>query len=231
MFRSHVMRRMIFIPILVVLALFAIVGGVSYYFYNNYTYYQTDDAQVTGNIVSVSAPMSGQLSAYTAKVGQTVTAGQVIGTITLPTAVSTTGTTTTTAPRTMDITSPINGTIVQATAVQGQSVNPGLMLAQVTDLSNLTITAYVDENVINNVSQGQKVDVKIDAYSDTTYTGYIQQIVQATAGSFSLLPTQDNASGNFTKVGQRVPVIISLNGNGGKDIIPGMSATAVIHIH
>ncbi len=224
------MRRMIFIPVLVVLAFLAIIGGVGYYIYNNYTYYQTDDAQVTGSIVSVSAPMNGQLSAYTAKVGQTVTAGQVIGTITLPTTASATGTTATT-PKTMDVTSPIDGTIVQATAVQGQNVAPGLTIAQVTNLGNLTITAYVDENTINNVSQGQKVDVKIDAYSGTTYTGHVQQIVQATAGSFSLLPTQDNASGNFTKVGQRVPVIISLDGNGGKDIVPGMSATAVIHIH
>jgi multidrug resistance efflux pump len=220
---------MILIPVLVVLALLAIAGGVGYYLYNNYTYYQTDDAQVTGSIISVSAPMSGQLSAYTAKIGQTVTAGQAIGTITLPTPASTNGTVTT--PKTMDITSPIDGTIVQATAVQGQNVSPGLTIAQVTNLNTLTITAYVDENIINNVSQGQKVDVKIDAYSDTTYTGYVQQIVQATAGSFSLLPTQDNASGNFTKVGQRVPVIISLNGTGGKDIIPGMSATATIHIH
>jgi len=223
------MRRMIFIPVLVVLALLAIAGGVGYYIYNNYTYYKTDDAQVTGSIVSVSTPMSGQLSAYSAKVGQTVTAGQVIGTITSPTTTSATGTTTT--PRTMDITSPIDGTIVQAMAVQGQNVNPGLTVAQVTNLGKLTITAYVDENIINNVSQGQKVDVTIDAYSDTTYTGRVQQIVQATAGSFSLLPTQDNASGNFTKVGQRVPVIISLDGNGGKDIVPGMSATAIIHIH
>ncbi len=229
MFGAITMRRMILIPVLVVLAFLAIAGGVGYYIYNNYTYYQTDDAQVTGSIISVSAPMSGQLSAFNAKIGQAVTAGQVIGTITLPTTTSTNGTAS--EQKTMDITSPINGTIVQATAVQGQNVAPGLTIAQVTNLSNLTITAYVDENIINNVSQGQKVDVKIDAYSDTTYTGYVQQIVQATAGSFSLLPTQDNASGNFTKVGQRVPVIISLNGNGGKDIVPGMSATATIHIH
>lgn len=222
------MRRTIFITILIVLAFFAIGGGVSLYAYNNYTFYQTDDAQVTGSIVSVSAPMSGQLSAYSVKVGQAVTAGQVIGTITLPSAA---GSTTTAAPRTMDVTSPIDGTIVQATAVQGQNVAPGLTIAQVTNLANLSITAYVDENVINNVSPGQKVDIKIDAYSDTTYAGRVQQIVQATAGSFSLLPTQDNASGNFTKVGQRVPVIITLDGNGGKDIVPGMSAVATIHIH
>ncbi len=222
------MRRMILIPTLVTLAFLAILAGVGYYAYNNYTYYQTDDAQVTGSIVSVSAPMSGQLSAYTIKIGQVVTAGQVIGTITLPSAA---GATTAAAPRTMDITSPIDGTVVQATAVQGQNVAPGLTIAQVTNLGNLSITAYVDENVINNVAPGQKVDLKIDAYSDTTYSGHVQQIVQATAGSFSLLPTQDNASGNFTKVGQRIPIIITLDNNGGKDIVPGMSAVAIIHIH
>jgi len=45
------------------------------------------------------------------------------------------------------------------------------------------------------------------------------------------LPTQDNASGNFTKVGQRIPVIISLDGAGGKTLLPGMSASVTIHIH
>jgi multidrug resistance efflux pump len=55
--------------------------------------------------------------------------------------------------------------------------------------------------------------------------------VPATAGSFSLLPTQDNASGNFTKVAQRVPVIISVDGNGGKAILSGMSVEVTIHLH
>jgi multidrug resistance efflux pump len=72
--------------------------------------------------------------------------------------------------------------------------------------------------------------VTVDAYSGTTFTGHIQQIVQATAGSFSLLPTQDNASGNFTKVSQRIPVIVTLDGNG-KDLVPGMSAQTTIHLH
>lgn len=223
------MRRMILVPILVVLALGAILGGIGYYIYNNYMYYQTDDAQVTGNIVSASAPTSGQLTALNVKIGQKVTAGQVIGTVTPAPSASVTPT----QPRvtTVDITSPIDGTVLQTPTVQGQTVSPGLAIAQVTNLGNLTITACVDENAINNVSTGQKVDVKVDAYSDTTFTGHVQQIVQATAGSFSLLPTQDNASGNFTKVGQRVPVIITLDGNGGKALAPGMSAETTIHIH
>jgi multidrug resistance efflux pump len=102
---------------------------------------------------------------------------------------------------------------------------------QVTDLNNINVTAYVDENSISNVKVGQNVDIKVDAYSDTSFTGHVQQIVPAAASEFSLLPTQDNASGNFTKVGQRIPVIITLDGNGGKNIVPGMSVEVTIHIH
>ncbi len=219
------MRRAILIPVLVVLAILAIAGGIGYYIYNNYTFYTTDDAQVNGQIVSVSAPGAGQLTTLSVKQGDKVTAGQTIGTLTI------TGTGANAQSNTLNVTSPIAGTIVQVPAVQGQGVAAGLTVAQVTDLNNINIVAYVDENTINNVSVGQQVDVKVDAYNSTTYTGHVQQIVQATAGSFSLLPTQDNASGNFTKVGQRIPVIVNLNGNGGNDLVPGMSATVTIHLH
>ncbi len=216
------MRRMILVPLLVVLILLAVVSGVGYYIYNNYMYYSTDDSQVTGSIVSVSAPTSGALTSLNVKQNDTVTAGQTIATVTPASATGATP---------VSITSPINGTILATSAVQGQAVAPGLTLLQLTDLSSLTVTAYVDENALNNVKVGQDVDIHVDAYGDTSFTGKVKQIVQATAGSFSLLPVQDNASGNFTKVGQRVPVIISLDGNGGKDILPGMSTEVTIHIH
>jgi multidrug resistance efflux pump len=125
----------------------------------------------------------------------------------------------------------MDGTILQVAAVQGQNVAPGLTLVVLTDLSSVTVTAYVDENAINNVSVGQSVDIHIDAYSDTSFTGHIEQIVQATAGTFSLLPNQDPTSGNFTKVGQRIPVVITLDATAGKAILPGMSAEVTIHIH
>ncbi len=219
------MRRMILVPVLIVLAALAIIGGIGYYIYNGYMYYSTDDAQVNGQIVNISAPGNGQLATLTVKQGDKVTSGQTIGTVTVA------GTGANAQGTTVNITSPINGTIVQVPAVQGQGVAAGLTVAQVTDLNNLNVVAYVDENTINNVSNGQQVDVKIDAFSGTTYTGHVQQIVAATAGSFSLLPTQDNASGNFTKVGQRIPVIVNLNGNGGNYIVPGMSAEVTIHLH
>ncbi len=216
------MRRLIIVPVLIVVALLAILGGIGYYFYNSYMFYSTDDAQVNGQIVNISALAPGQLTTLSVKQGDRVTAGQTVGTVTVAGANG--------QSNTQDITSPIDGTIVQVAAVQGQGVAAGLTVAQVTNLNNLNVVAYVDEGTINNVSVGQQVDVKVDAYS-TSYTGHIQQIVQATAGSFSLLPTQDNASGNFTKVGQRVPVIVNINGNGGNDLVPGMSAEVTIHLH
>jgi multidrug resistance efflux pump len=226
------MRRVILVPVLITVALLAIIGGIAYWIYNGYMYYNTDDAQVSSQIVTINAPTTGQLQTFTVKQGDTVTAGETIGTIT-STSAATAATTTPTAPRTttVNITSPISGTILQTSAVQGQSVTPGLSIAQLTNLSTVNITAYVDEGAINNVKVGQDVDVKVDAYSDTSYTGHVQQIVQAAASNFSLLPTQDNASGNFTKVSQRIPVIISIDGNAGKALLPGMSAEVTIHLH
>jgi multidrug resistance efflux pump len=223
------MRRIIFVPVLIVVALLAIAGGVGYWIYDSYMFYHTDDAQLNGTIVNVSAPMSGILSTLSVKQGDNVTSGQAIGTIT--------GAATATAsggqgsPATLNLTSPISGTILNIAAVQGQGVAPGLTILQLTDLSSLNVVAYVDENAINNIKVGQSVDITIDAYKDTSFTGHVQQIIQAAASEFSLIPTQDNASGNFTKVGQRIPVVITLDGNQGKDIVPGLSAEVSIHLH
>ena len=220
------MRRLILIPLLIIIAVFAIGGGIAYAIYNNYMYYGTDDAQVNGNIVNVSAPAAGVLSSLSVKLGDAVTAGEAIGAITPATASTGTG-----APATINVTSPINGSVVEIAAVSGQGVAAGLPIIEVTDLSQINVIAYVDEGAINNIATGQSVDITVDSYSGTTLSGHVQQIVQAAASEFSLLPTQDNASGNFTKVGQRIPVIITLDGTGGKDLVPGMSAEVTIHLH
>ncbi len=219
------MRRLILVPLLIIIAVLAIGGGIAYYLYNNYIYYSTDDAQLNGQIVNVNAPATGSLSALNVKLGDTVTKGQALGTV----ITATTGASKS-APTT-SISSPISGKVIQVNAVQGQAVAPGLTLLQITDLSSVNVIAYVDEGAINNVSPGQQVDITVDAYPGTSFSGHVQQIVPAAASEFSLLPTQDYASGNFTKVSQRIPVIISLEGNGGKTLAPGMSATVTIHLH
>jgi len=223
------MRRMILVPVLIFLALAAIGAGIAYWVYDNYTFYRSDDAQLTSQIINVSAPAAGTLTTLNVKLGDAVTAGQTIGTITGAPTTSASGTSGSTAS--INITSPLNGTIIQVPTVQGQGVAPGLPITMVTDLNAITVTAYVDESAINNIQVGQNVDIKIDAYSDTNFNGHVQQIVKATAGQFSLLPNQDPTSSNFTKVGQRIPVIITLEGNGGKQLLPGMSVSITIHIH
>ena len=187
------MRRTIFIPALIFIALIAIGGAVTYWIYDSYNYYRTDDAQVTGQIVNVSAPTAGTLTSLTVKTSDKVIAGQTIGSITPVTSTSASRVTSG-SPPSLDLTSPINGTILQVPAVQGQNVAPGLTLVQLTNLSSVTVTAYVDESAINNVSIGQTADIHIDAYSDTSFTGHVVQIVQATAGQFSLIPNQDHTS-------------------------------------
>lgn len=223
------MRRLIFVPLLIVVAFAAIAGGVAYLIYNNYMYYGTDDAQVNGQIVNVSAPTSGILTNLSVKQGDNVTSGQTLGSVTP--AVTTESNSSQGSPSAINISSPMNGRVLQVSVVQGQGVAPGLTLITLTDLSSVNVIAYVDENAVSNISNGQSVDIHIDAYGDTSFTGHVQQTVQAAASEFSLLPTQDNASGNFTKVGQRIPVIITLDNNGGKDIVPGMSAEVTIHLH
>ncbi|MGH2479342.1 MAG: efflux RND transporter periplasmic adaptor subunit, partial [Ktedonobacteraceae bacterium] len=189
------------------------------------------DAQVTGAVVSVNAPAAGQLTTLNVAIGQDVTADQVIGTITLPSTAPANPHSAPPAPTTVNVTSPIDGTIVQVPAIQGQMVAPGLPVVSVTNLNTLTITAYVDEGSINNISRDQSVDIHVDAFSSTSFTGRVQQIVQTTAGQFSLLPNQDPTSGNFTKVSQRIPVIITLDNKNNKDIVPGMSVEVTIHLH
>jgi multidrug resistance efflux pump len=226
------MRRTILVPLLIFVALAAIGGAVAYWIYDSYNFYRTDDAQVSAKIVSVSAPVAGTLTSLDVKLGAQVTAGQTIGSITpvsiasTPSASGTSG-----SPASFNLTSPIDGTILQVATVQGQNVSPGLSIVQVTNTNALAVVAYVDENSISNVNVGQTVDISIDAYSGTNFTGHVEQIVPAAAGVFSLLPNQDPTSGNFTKVGQRIPVVITLDSNANKLIVSGMSAQVTIHIH
>src|SRR5690348_4335153 len=132
------MRRTILVPLLIFVALAAIGGAVAYWIYDSYNYYRTDDAQVTGQIVNVSAPTAGTLTSLSVKSSDKVTAGQTIGSITPVTSTSASSGTSGN-PSSLNLTSPINGTILLVPAVQGQNVAPGLTLVQMTDLSAITV--------------------------------------------------------------------------------------------
>ncbi len=213
----RLMRRSVIIPA-IILAIFLIAGVGGYLVYNSYNFYSTDDAQVTGSLVNIVPPISGTLTDLSVEVGSQVSARQIIGTVqpTGPLPVQ-------------HLIAPMDGVIVQAPSVVGQLVSTTTTVVQEVDPNTVKVTAYVDESAIKNITMGQAVDVHVDAYN-STISGHVTQIVGATAGQFSLLPTSDSSSGNYTKVSQRIPVYVQIDSSTGGSLLPGMSVEVTIHL-
>ena len=121
----------------------------------------------------------------------------------------------------------IDGTIARRSVEPGQMVGPDHPLAAIVDLDDTWVVANLKETQLDDVKAGQRVDVSIDTFSGELH-GKVDSIAAGTGSRFSLLPP-DNASGNFIKVTQRVPVKIKLDDRAGKILRPGMSADVTIH--
>lgn len=126
---------------------------------------------------------------------------------------------------------PSDGFISKKNVQVGQLVNPGQILMSIVDDSHLWITANFKETQIENMKIGQDVEVKVDAYPDKTFKGKIESLQAATGSKFSLLPA-DNATGNFVKVVQRVPVRIALldDKNDHFDLRAGMNVNVAVKV-
>jgi membrane fusion protein, multidrug efflux system len=105
------------------------------------------------------------------------------------------------------IRSPIDGFVGQKDVEIGAAVAPGQALISIVPQSGTYITANYKETQLGNVRVGQPVDIKVDAYKGTTFHGHVSAIAPASQNTFSLVPAQ-NATGNFVKVTQRIPVRI-----------------------
>ena len=95
---------------------------------------------------------------------------------------------------------------------EGQLVQPGQTLVDIVDNSDLWVIANYRETQLPNIKEGAEVIFTADAVPGIVYKGVVESISDATGAAFSLIP-QDNATGNFVKVEQRVPVRIRLQGN------------------
>ncbi|AXV16265.1 HlyD family secretion protein [Neorhizobium sp. SOG26] len=104
---------------------------------------------------------------------------------------------------------PYDGVIGNLSVQTGDLVSAGKRLASLVPLSELYIEANYKETQIGNLQPGSKVRVHVDAYEEHTITGTVESIAPASGAVFSMLPPE-NATGNFTKVVQRVPVRISI---------------------
>jgi multidrug resistance efflux pump len=213
-------KRLLLLNIIILLIL--VGGGFGGYAYYNKTvnYLSTDNAQISGQQVTVAATATGKLTDWKGKAGTNFSKGSAVGTIMTTDATG--------APVKMDVTVPTDGTVVQSNAVQDSFVAAGTPLATVYDLNHLWVTANIEETKIDEVAVGQDVDIYVDAFPNTTLKGKVEQIGLATTGTFSLLPSS-NTSGNYTKVTQVVPVKVSIDDNKGVAIVPGMNVTVRIH--
>ena len=127
------------------------------------------------------------------------------------------------------ILSPADGLVGQRQVRPGQFVNIGTQVIAVVPLPNIWVIANYKETQMTNIRAGQKASVAVDAFPDLRLTGHVDSWSPGTGGTFALLPP-DNATGNFTKVVQRVPVKIVLDQDTalGSLVRPGMSVEATI---
>ena len=105
---------------------------------------------------------------------------------------------------------PIDGVVSKKSVNVGDNVAVAQPLMAISSTQQLWVVANLKETQITNVRVGQPVDINVDAYPHQTFTGKVESLAPATGATFSLIPP-DNASGNFTKVVQRVPVRIAID--------------------
>jgi membrane fusion protein, multidrug efflux system len=126
------------------------------------------------------------------------------------------------------ISAPVAGRVTQLTAAKGgyAAVGQALMMFVPRDV---WITANFKETQLDLMRPGQPVDIEIDAYPDRTFEGRVDSVQAGSGTAFSLLPAQ-NATGNYVKIVQRVPVKIVFNKPPDVLLGPGMSAVPTVKV-
>lgn len=126
---------------------------------------------------------------------------------------------------------PVSGVVSRRSVQIGQLVQAGQAVCSVVGNQNLWVTANFKETQLKQMQPGQTVAIDVDAFGDEKLTGHVGSFAGATGAKFSLLPP-DNATGNYVKVVQRVPVRIELEKNSPlyAKLRPGMSANVAVDL-
>ncbi|GAB3957809.1 HlyD family secretion protein [Spirosoma harenae] len=129
------------------------------------------------------------------------------------------------------IKAPISGVVSKRSVQIGQLVQAGQAVCSVVGNSNLWVTANFKETQLKQMVPGQTVEIDVDAFGGEKLTGKVGSFAGATGAKFSLLPP-DNATGNYVKVVQRIPVRIDIEKNSPvyAKIRPGMSVTVAVDL-
>ena len=127
-----------------------------------------------------------------------------------------------------EITAPVEGTVGARSLRVGQFVQAGTQLMAVVPLDAVYVVANFKETQLTNVRNGQPVEIRIDSFHGARLRGHVDSLSPASGLEFALLPP-DNATGNFTKIVQRVPVKITLDDHSLTGLLrPGMSAEPTV---
>ncbi len=211
------------IYIVVALMAASLLGVTLYYWYNNTYYVKTEDARVDGAVVRISPQVTGRIISVNVEEGDRVVAGQALArlddTLLAPG----------TNPDLTVVRAPADGLIIKKIGSTGEMATPGQPLLMMLDPYSLYITANVEETKLGAVRPGQKVDVWVDAIPGQKFAGRVEKIGEASLSTFSLFPAV-NASANFTKVVQRVPVKVVVEDFRGHQVLHGTNAYVKIHI-
>ncbi|UXR78619.1 MULTISPECIES: HlyD family efflux transporter periplasmic adaptor subunit [unclassified Staphylococcus] len=213
------MKKLVMINVITIVLL-VIIGIGGFYFYNQSTnYVKTENAQVDGEQIKIAAPASGQISELKVAEGDKLKEGDIFAKVQVK---SETG-----DVQLMDIPMSVEGTIVKLSAQKGSMAQAGQPLAFAYNLDKRYVTANIDETEVKDVETGQVVDITIDG-QESKVKGKVVHVGQATASSFSLMPSS-NSDGNYTKVIQVIPVKIEFDSQPSKAVLPGMNAEVSIH--
>jgi membrane fusion protein (multidrug efflux system) len=129
------------------------------------------------------------------------------------------------------VVAPANGIVGRKAVEIGQNISAGQQLMSIVALDDIWVTANFKETQLKDMRVGQPVNVEIDA-NGRPYSGKVERIGGASSARFSLLPPE-NATGNYVRVVQRVPVRISIDPGQNQDhaLRPGISANPKVQIH
>jgi membrane fusion protein (multidrug efflux system) len=129
------------------------------------------------------------------------------------------------------VTAPVAGRVTRRTVEVGQTVQPGQPLLAVVDVANVWVVANYKETQLTHVRPGQPATISVDTHPGLVLRARVDSIQSGTGSRFSLLPPE-NASGNFVKVVQRIPVklVLEPGQNGHALLVPGMSVVPVIRL-
>jgi len=126
-----------------------------------------------------------------------------------------------------EVRAPVDGVVGNRAVQVGSYVQTGTRLAAIVPLDGVYVDANFKETQLGDLHPGQSVALEVDAFPDQSFAGIVDSIAPASGSVFSLLPPE-NATGNFTKIVQRVPVRIRLAADAEAVLRPGMSVEAIV---